>query len=87
MKPDASKAMRQLIRDVRRTIPFDMPAAQVCGGLCIGCPKKLLNYLADELDHWQSFLDDGHVPRLGDLSRLGRCSQKVYSALQKNQLV
>ncbi|WP_461520639.1 hypothetical protein [Porticoccus sp.] len=87
MKPDASKAMRQLIRDVRRTIPFDMPAAQVCGGLCVGCPKKLLNYLADELDHWQSCLDDGQVPRLGDLSRLGRCSQKVYSALQKNQLV
>ncbi len=87
MKPDARNAMRQLIQDVQRVMPFDMPTAQLCSGLCVGCPKKLLSYLEDELARWQSFLDDGSVPSLGDLNRLGRCSQKVYSALQKNQLL
>lgn len=87
MKPDVSTAMRGLIQDVKRTIPFDMPAARMCGGRCIGCPKKLLNYLEGELEHWQSRLDGGHVPSFGDLSRLGRSSRKVYSALQKNQLL
>ena len=87
MKPDTSTAMRQLIQDVKGAMPFDLPSGQLCGGLCVGCPKKLLNYLEDELARWQSFLDDGAVPSLGDLNRLGRCSQKVYCALQKNQLV
>jgi hypothetical protein len=43
MRPDVATAMRLLIEQVRDAIPFDLPAAQVCTGLCNGCSLKLLD--------------------------------------------
>jgi len=87
LKPDPATAMRQLILDVQRAIPFDMPEAQICGGHCIGCPKKLLGFLEAEIESWQMRLDRGYMPNFGELNRLGVCCKKVYAALQRNQLI
>jgi hypothetical protein len=53
MKPDAPTAMRQLITQIRETLPFDAPQARVCQGPCEGCSMKLLDYLETELDDWE----------------------------------
>ncbi|WP_462320883.1 hypothetical protein [Halochromatium sp.] len=87
MKPDTRTAMHALITQVRDTLPFDAPAAQVCSGECQGCSLKLLDYLDGELRGWEQRLDSGDRPNLGDLSQLARTSRKVYAALQKNGLV
>jgi hypothetical protein len=86
-KPDPSVAMRLLIRQVRDAIPFDLPQAQVCTGLCNGCSVKLLDYLDTQLCNWEVRLAAGERPGLADLSRLGSTSRKVYRALAANGLV
>lgn len=86
-KPDTRTALQSLIDEVRSTLPFDLPAAQVCNGICNGCSKKLLDFLDMELLDWQSRLDAGDVPRLGELDKLGRTCLKVYRVLEKNELV
>jgi len=86
-KPNTRIAMQNLIDEVRDTLPFDLPMAQVCNGICNGCSKKLLDFLDGELLDWQARLDAGEVPRLGDLTALGRTCRKVYRVLQRNELV
>jgi hypothetical protein len=79
--------MQRMILEVRDVIPFDMPEARICGGLCIGCPKKLLAFLEGELDGWQMRLEQGYRPSFGELGRLAACCRKIHAALQKNQLI
>jgi len=86
MKPDTATAMRELIEQVRDTIPFDRPEAQVCTGLCTGCSVKLLDYLDAQLSDWETRLVAGERPSLADLSRLGRTCRKVNRALAANGL-
>lgn len=87
MKPDVPTAMRNLIREVRTAIPFDLPEAQVCTGVCDGCSVKLLEYLDTLLCDWEARLDAGERPGLAELSRLARTSRKVYGVLERNGLV
>jgi hypothetical protein len=87
MKPDVPTAMRDLIREVRAAIPFDLPEAQVCTGVCDGCSVKLLEYLDTQLSDWEARLDAGERPGLAELSRLARTSRKVYAVLARNGLV
>ena len=87
MKPDTRTAMVQLIKQVREAIPFGLSEAEMCGGTCQGCSKKLLEFLDQELGNWTSFLEQGGKPKLGDISRLAKISRKVYRALEKNNLV
>jgi hypothetical protein len=87
MKPDTTTAMRALIAQVREAIPFDLPEAQACTGECNGCTVKLLAYLEGELADWEARLAAGERPNLGDLSRVGRTSRKVYRVLAANGLV
>ncbi len=87
MKPDTRTAMSLLIAQVRAALPCDDPVAQVCRGDCRICGLKLLEYLDDELSTWEQRLAAGETPDLGDLSRLGKTSRKVYAALRKNRLV
>ena len=68
-------AMRLLIRQVRDAIPFDLPQAQVCTGLCNGCSVKLLDYLDTQLCDWEERLAAGERPGLADLSRFGGTSR------------
>ncbi|MCG8427360.1 MAG: hypothetical protein MI754_08400 [Chromatiales bacterium] len=79
--------MRNLISEVRATIPFGLPEAQVCLDSCQGCSQKLLDYLEAELESWEQRLDEGIVPNFGDLNTLARSSRKVYRVLQSNGLI
>ena len=51
--------MRQLIGEVRRQLPFDLPQARLCNGPCTGCSLKLLDFLEVELQAWERRLDAG----------------------------
>ncbi|MCU7846854.1 MAG: hypothetical protein KZQ89_02420 [Candidatus Thiodiazotropha sp. (ex Lucinoma kastoroae)] len=61
-KPDTQTAMRQLIEQVRREIPFDLTEEAMCGDACLGCSSKRLIYLEAELDEWEIKLANGSVP-------------------------
>jgi hypothetical protein len=87
MKPDAATAMRELIIQVRQTLPFDLPEARVCDGPCKGCSLKLLDFLEQELEEWEQRLDDGEKPGLAELSRLAKTSRRIHSVLLKNGLL
>ena len=86
-KPDTTEAMRDLIQEVREVFPFEMPAAQLCSGPCRGCPKKLLEFIDEELTDWATSLDAGDVPSLGELQALGKRCRKIHAALASNGLV
>ena len=88
MKPDTSNAMRELITQVRVHIPFDeMNDARVCSGTCIGCAKKLLEYLEQEIISWETSLAQNEIPTLGDINKLARSSKKIYKVLQLNNIL
>ncbi len=87
MKPKTPQAMEQIIAQVRETMPFDLPLSELCDGVCQGCSKKLLEYLDMELENWEYRLQQGEVPSLADISKLVKRSKKIYSVLQKNQLL
>ncbi|MGL6070751.1 hypothetical protein [Craterilacuibacter sp.] len=86
-KPDTRDAMRALIDEVRHAMPFQLPIAAICQGICNGCSKKLLEFLDVELLDWEARLNAGESPKLGDIDKLARMSRKVYQVLQRNQLV
>jgi hypothetical protein len=76
--------MRQLIVQMRASIPFGLSDEQICGDSCEGCSSKLLIYLENELDTWESRLEQGVVPTFGDLDRLAKQGRKIYRVLQQN---
>ena len=84
MKPDTRSAMRQLIDQVRSTLPFDQSGIELCADDCSGCSSKLMEYLQSELEVWEQRLDQGVIPNFGDLNRLGRTSRKVVDILTRN---
>lgn len=86
-KPDVATALRDLIRQVRASLPFDAPETQVCSGLCQGCSKKLLDFLDSELASWERRLALGEKPGLDDLSRLIQVSRKVRRVLVRNGVI
>ncbi|WP_246722989.1 hypothetical protein [Aliikangiella sp. G2MR2-5] len=79
--------MIQLIAQVRDAIPFDTPESSLCRGPCLGCSKKLIEFLDDKLCDWESRLDTGEVPNLGEISKLARMSKKIYDVLAINGFV
>ncbi len=79
--------MQQLIDQARQRLPFTLPEAQLCDGICSGCSKKLLEFIDGELTDRQERLDEGETPRLGDLEKLDRTCRKIYRVLQRNELV
>jgi hypothetical protein len=87
MKPDTRAAMGALIRQVRRSIPFELPEALLCAGPCSGCSKKLLEYLDRELQAWEWQLARGDTPRLGDIQSLAKRCRKIHGVLERNGLL
>jgi hypothetical protein len=87
MKPDAPTALRQLIDEVRQTLPFDLPEARVCNGPCDGCSLKLLDFLEMELAAWERRLDEGEKPGLAELSRLAKTARRIHRILHRNGLL
>jgi hypothetical protein len=87
-KPRTQQAMQQLTATIRQQIPFDaLSDARVCSGLCIGCPKKLLEYLEQEVEYWERETAAGELPTLGDVQKLARSSVKIHRVLVKNQIL
>ena len=86
-KPDTVTAMRELIRHIRASIPFDAPDARICSGACQGCSMKLLDFLSSELEDCERDLDAGVKPTLKDLSRLIGMARKVHDVLRRHGLV
>lgn len=87
-KPDTSSAMRELVTQIRAHIPFDeLDDARVCSGSCIGCAKNLLEYLEQEIIHWEYSLARDETPSLGDINKLARSAKKIYKVLQLNKLI
>lgn len=87
MKPDAKTAMRLLLQQINETFPFTQPEAEICAGKCIGCAKKVLEYLSCEVDYYQAQLDNNEVPLLGDISRLALIAKKSHRSLVRNKLL
>ncbi len=87
MKPDTQTAMLDLIEQVRTAVPFDTPIDELCNGPCTGCSKKLLEYLDMTLEEWEQKLACGEQPTFGDLNKLAKTSRKIYTQLQKNDLI
>ena len=87
MKPDTSKAMKDLIKQVRNAVPFDTQQEQLCNGPCTGCPKKLMEYLDTQLEEWEADLKVGEEPTFGDIQKLAKTSRKIYGVLEKNNLI
>ncbi|MCW8878424.1 MAG: hypothetical protein OQK04_00555 [Kangiellaceae bacterium] len=87
MKPCPSMAMLRLIADIRAAVPFDIPESSLCLGPCAGCSKKLIEFLDDQLCDWQSKLDAGYEPRLGDINKLAKTAKKIHKVLVKNNFI
>lgn len=87
MKPNTSTAMRVLIEQIQTTLPFEKSELEICAGKCVGCPKKMLEYIGSELDHYQCQLNIGETPSLGELSDLARIAKKIHRNMLKNNLV
>ncbi|EAR07360.1 hypothetical protein MED297_07721 [Reinekea sp. MED297] len=86
--PRTSIALKELTQTIRLRIPFDeLDDARVCSGLCIGCPKKLLEYLEQEVEYWEGEITRGETPTLGDVKRLARSATKIEKVLVKNQVL
>jgi hypothetical protein len=84
VKPKTPVAMRQLIQQVRETLPFGMPESNLCADECKGCSLKLLEFLDLELMDWEHRLEEGEVPGLSDIQRIAKISHKIYKVLDKN---
>jgi len=84
VKPKTPAAMQQLIKQVREALPFDMPEAYLCDGVCKGCSLKLLDYLDLELTNWEDRLKDGEIPDLADIQRIAKTSRKFHRVLDKS---
>lgn len=87
MKPNTSTAMKMLIEQIHDALPFEKPEHEICAGKCVGCPKKMLEYIGSELDHYQCQLDNEESPTLGEISDLARIAKKVHRNMAKNSLV
>ncbi|MEZ9822591.1 hypothetical protein AB4238_18500 [Shewanella sp. 10N.286.45.A1] len=88
-KPDRVTAMKNIIKQVKQELPLKDPQHFVCGpeGACIGCPKKLLEIVDSELSYWESAIDNGDVPQLGDISRFAKLCTNVRRGLVRNNVL
>lgn len=88
-KPDRVTAMRDIIEQVKNTLPLYAPETFVCGskGSCVGCPKKLLEMVDSELTYWECALDRGIQPQFDEIRRFGKMCSSVKRGLSRNGLI
>ncbi len=79
--------MRGLITRVQDEVLCKVDSEKLCTGTCIGCPKKLLEYLSFEAESWEHRLNDGDVPNFGEVKSFAKTSSKIYRALELNGLI
>lgn len=87
-KPNAPQAMSELINQIETAIPFDdLNEARLCSGKCIGCPKKLLEYLEQEVLFWREEVEADETIKLGDVNKLARSAKKIHRVLHLNDVL
>lgn len=86
-KPRVNIVMLDLISQIRERLPFNNNALSYCNGPCLGCSKKLMEYLESELLHWEVSIENGESPTLGDLNKLAKTAKKIASVLVNNGLL
>ena len=86
-KPDRKTAMLNIIKLVKSDFPFDASERQICGVSCVGCPKKLLEMVETEIDHWESNISEGNLPNLTEIARFGKLCKNVRRSLVRNGVV
>ena len=86
-KPELTTAMRNLIAQIRDTLPFDGVDSDFCSDTCRGCSVKLLDFLLVEVDDWEYRLDQGETPSFKDIDKLAKTAKKIHKVLVKNQLI
>lgn len=88
-KPDLTTAMQQLISQVRAELPLHEPAHFVCGinTNCVGCPKKMLEMVDTEIAYWENALQNGIVPKFGELRLFGKLCLSVRRMLIRNKVI
>nr|WP_049766529.1 hypothetical protein [Shewanella loihica] len=88
-KPDSTTAMLQLIDQVKQAMPLNEPETFVCGpqGSCIGCPKKLLELVDSEMRYWESAIQQGDTPLLGEVSRFAKLCRNVHRGLARSGIL
>lgn len=81
--------MRDIIEQVKNTLPLYEPDTFVCGtkGNCVGCPKKLLEMVDSELMYWESALSRGVMPGFDEIRRFGKMCTSVKRGLSRNGLI
>lgn len=88
-KPDRVTAMNNIIQAVKSEFPLTNPELTVCGPniKCLGCPKKLLEIVDDEVSYWETNLANGVIPSLGEISRFGKLCKNIRRALVRNNVL
>ena len=87
MKPTCQVAMQQMIDAIKQRFPFSQPTSFYCSGQCVGCAKKLLQFMEMQLELWQMELDNGEIPDFAELAKRGKQAKKIEAALIKNGLI
>jgi len=87
IKPRANLAMSRLLGEIRTGLPFGLPESVLCQKSCVGCPKKLMAYIEQEIETWEMALAAGDIPTLGDVDRLAKTSRKIAAVMVKNGLI
>ncbi len=82
-KPNVAIVMQQLIRRIQHELPLHLTEAQLCHGSCLGCSKKMIEMLDDQLSYWQANLEY-QQPSLADLAELTTLAQRTAKILKRN---
>lgn len=86
-KPRTEVAMALLIKEAREKIPFNLSFDGYCVGECDRCPQKLLELLDTELSVWESRLNHGVIPNLGDVHTVAKNCKEVYTIVQNKEFL
>ncbi len=79
--------MRDLITQIKQTLPFDGFDNSACSDTCSGCSVKLINFLENELEDWEYRLNNKEVPNFKDINKLAKMATKIHRVLVKNNLI
>ncbi len=85
-KPNTTKAMQILIKEIRETLPFHLTPNELCkeSNNCRGCSLKLLEFLNMECLNWEQKLATGEIPTIRDINSLAKIARKVHTVVSKN---
>ncbi|MDP6968604.1 MAG: hypothetical protein QGG88_05760 [Gammaproteobacteria bacterium] len=87
MQPNTTEAMQRMLAEIKQGLPFGESEAHLCSGLCLGCPKKVMAFIEDEVAAWEQAMANGQIPTLGDLQQLGKTAKKIHRLMVKNKII